>query len=428
MSYLLHISTLFMSCNPGPKLKNTVLSVQEINTIGELITAEYYGEVLSGHSLLIHENTQVIFQNSLQIIRDEMDKEKNVVEKEYKEKINNRKTKIKDLKKGRSVLFRKSRIKDLEDDVKRLEKRRNRKIKNLANNINSHKYISALELLKRFTGQNKKAIITLLNSEENNSRIYQIYRSRIEEYISKQEKKELVYLGRGSVKIGYDMKNIDSLNIFFSESRDTMYLINFDPYITDIDINPYFYYPIDETENTLDSTSLKIDNTEQKVDSSLHGFQLIYAKNQNKFTLNEISKLKSDCKLKLRQEALQKNVFDHAHKNAEQALEALLSLLLTDKNTHITKLIISPSKYFYYKSNYLFDSIIDENECEEIIEILKDDLIQLDSISFKHQTHAYQLQLLDTFLKELYQDTKGKPGQQMWDSLYIDYVTNKKVK
>lgn len=83
MSYLLHISTLFMSCNPGPKLKNTVLSVQEINTIGELITAEYYGEVLSGHSLLIHENTQVIFQNSLQIIRDEMDKEKNVVEKEY---------------------------------------------------------------------------------------------------------------------------------------------------------------------------------------------------------------------------------------------------------------------------------------------------------------------------------------------------------
>ncbi len=408
--FFLIISILLVSCKSSPVLKETVLSLKEIKEIGELVTAEYYGEVISGHSVLVNNDFQSVFFNSIDIVRFELEKKRKDIDIEYNTKIEGIKAKIKKLENKNIALFKNARIKELNDEKRSLDREKKRKKNNSANKIRSDNFKSSINLLKVITKKSKKEIISLID-KNTDSILYKKYKQALFDY-ARQDKKELVYIGRGSVKAGYNLKSIDSLNIFFSDNRDTMYLLDFDPFITDLDINPYFYFPSDSTQDSLE----------------LYGFEIIYQKKSKNFTLKEVNDIKSDCKLKLRQEALQRKIYDHAHQNAEEALSAFFGLLKTDKGNQVEKVIISHSKYFYYKSNYLYDLMIDSNEYKVVEEIIKEDLDSLDIVSFKYQTHEYQLMHLDKFIKALYENTKYSDNYEKWDSLYIAYITDRKIR
>ncbi len=197
-----------------------------------------------------------------------------------------------------------------------------------------------------------------------------------------------------------------------------MYLFDFDPIITDLDINPYFYYPEDvDSSNKLDKTDTTL----------LYGFQLIYSSEQKKVTLQDINNVKSECKRKLYQEALDRNIFQNAQRNAEEALSGLFGLLSAEGEREIKEVIISHSKYFNYQVDYLYDKRIDKDEFTEIDAIVNADVDSLDEIAFKYQTHKYQLKYLDKFMVDLYKQTQGNNNVSEWDSLCSKYLYDRKI-
>ncbi|WP_346860912.1 DUF4230 domain-containing protein [uncultured Draconibacterium sp.] len=405
---LLFILFLWVACKQSPVLKDTVLSLKEIKEIGELVTAEYYGEVISGHSLLlVNERVDPVFYKSLEKIRNELAMNREKIGKEFDAGITADTIEIGRINDKKIVLFRNRKIEKLKKKVEKKEKKKEKKQATIATKIHSEDYEASIKILLDATGiKRKKLLLELIESEKNDTVIYETYKTNIKDYFV-ADKKELVYIGRGAVKVGYNLKQLDSTNIFFSENRDTVYLLDFDPYITDLDINPYFFYPSDSA------------NKDQ--DTVFFGFQIIYQNNQKKFTLEEVNKIKSDCKIQLRQEALKRDIYSNAHKNAEEALHTFFSLLKSENDRQIEKVIISHSKYFYYKSDFLYDLRIDSSEFREIEELIHQDLDSLDIESFKYQTLEYQQQHLDKFINELYKTAQYSNNYQKWDSLYTDY-------
>lgn len=406
------IAIALAACKQSPVLKDTVLSLKDIKEIGELVTAEYYGEVISGHSLLlVNENIDTVFFKSLGIIRKELALNREKIGKEYDAKITVNTKKVEELKNKNFVLFRSKRKTKLAKDSLSLENKKQQKQKDVGMKIRSEKFEASMDILLDATGiKRKKELLQLIENQQDNNDIYTEYKKNIKDYFV-EDKKELVYIGRGSVKVGYNLKQLDSTNIFYSSSGDTIYLLDFDPYITDLDINPYFFYPADSAF--------------ENVDTIYFGYQIIYANNQKKFTLEEINNIKSDCKIKLRQEALKRDIYTNAHKNAEDALTTFFNLMSNGNNGKIKKAVISHSKYFYYKSDYLYDLKIDETEYKQIEEIIRQDKDSLDIISFKHQTLDYQKAHLNKFVKDLYHTTRHSENYAKWDSLHTAYMNSK---
>lgn len=359
ITLILITTIVFVACKQSPVLKDTVLSLKDIKEIGELVTAEYYGEVISGHSLLlVNERIDSVFYKSLGIIRKELEQNRHEIGKEYDSKIAADSTALEELDGKKFALFKKRRIRKLKKRQKNLEQKKEHKQEVVGTRIQSENFEASIDILRDATGiKRKKELIRIIENQTNDTLLYDQYKENIKDYFV-DDKKELVYIGRGSVKVGYDLKHLDSTNLFFSSSHDTIYLLDFDPYITDLDINPYFFYPSDSANTNVDTTYF--------------GFQIIYQKNQKKFTLEEINKIKSDCKVKLRQEALKRDIYNNAHKNAEDALTTFFSLMATENN-RVEKAVISHSKYFYYKSDYLYDLRIDASEFKQIEEIILQD-------------------------------------------------------
>ena len=239
---LLFITVFWVACKQSPVLKDTVLSLKEIKEIGELVTAEYYGEVISGHSLLlVNDSAMPVFYKSLEKIRSELALNREKIGKEFDAGITANTIEIGRINEKKIVLFRDRKIKKLEKKIEKKEKKKQKQQANIATKIHSEDYEASLKFVMDATGiKRKKNLLELIEKEKNDTVIFETYKTHIKDCFV-EDKKELVYIGRGAVKVGYNLKQLDSTNIFFSENRDTVYLLDFDPYITDLDINPYFF-------------------------------------------------------------------------------------------------------------------------------------------------------------------------------------------
>jgi hypothetical protein len=409
---------LLSACNISPVLNDTVLSMKEVKGIGELITAEYYGEVISSFSLVSKAKLDTNLKEAYVLVQNSYRQVDTVINNKYAPQINDYKEKIAKLEEKKTNAWRESRISDLKGNLKDLNSKINRKKIKQFKSDQSQQVKSAMQLLTNATGANKRTLLDyMLDNTLEYKDINDKYLNKVNNFRKKlEDNKELVYIGRGSVKAGYDLEQLDSFNIFYSPKRDTMYLFDFDPIITDLDINPYFYYPEDvDSSNKLD----EYDTT------MLYGFQLIYSSNERDVTLQDINNVKSECKRKLYQEALDRNIFQNAQRNAELALSGLFGLLSTEGE--IKEVIISHSKYFSYQVDYLYDKKIDMDEFHEINAIVTADKDSLDEIAFKYQTLKYQLKYLDKFMLDLYKQTRGNNNVSEWDSLCSKYLYDRKI-
>lgn len=414
------LTVLLSACNMSPVLNDTVLSMKEVKGIGELITAEYYGEVISSYSLVSNVKLDASLNESYLLVQNSYRQVDTLLNERYAAQINDYNEKIASLEAKNSNAWRRSRISGLKENLKDLESKINRKKIKQFKSDQSPQVKSALQLLTKATGANKRSLLRdMLDTTKSYQTIDSLYKNDIEKFRKKLvDNKELVYIGRGSVKAGYDLEQLDSFNIFFSPNEDTMYLFDFDPIITDLDINPYFYYPEDvDTSNKLDKNDTTL----------LYGFQLIYSSEQKNITLQDINSVKSECKRKLYEEALDRNIFQNAHRNAEEALSGLFGLMSSEGNRNIQKVIISHSKYFNYQVDYLYDKRIDKDEYIEIKGIVSADKDSLDEIAFKYQTLNYQLKYLDKFIVDLYKGTRGNNNVSEWDSLCSKYLYDRKI-
>ncbi len=358
--FIIVILISLFSCQRQTELKHTVLSLKEIHTIGELITAEYYGEVITSLSLIENNELDQIIRSDFKTVRDAYQK-------------------IPDHKK---LVDRKISIKNF-FRYKYFKKHTSQEVK------------EALRRICEITDKKKRDVLkNILNERFEEELTQSIKLDRL--------KNDLMYVGRGSVKVGYDLGNIEPASIVFSPNQDTLYLINVDPVETDLDINPWFYYP--------GSDSIK-----QK-DNSLYGFQLLWCPKEKKAKLSDINKVKSHCKILLHQQAIDREIYEIAHKNAEAVLSSLFSMMKSPAGNEIKQVKILPSPFHVLKQDILYDYKITADEIDDLKSIMKDTIID-GFYSFRNGTKMKNRHLLK-FLHNINEKTIPYHQDTNWNGFY----------
>ncbi|OQX72220.1 MAG: hypothetical protein B6D61_14620, partial [Bacteroidetes bacterium 4484_249] len=372
--------------NSTPKLKDTPVSLRSIRDIGELITAEYYGEVIESlkesmiynfDSVQLNDEAEDLFIDLISSIG---------FLKEYNDSI-------------RKKLFSfKSRVKKKNIDRKFA--------KHFPEIVSDYLYNSILTSVAEVKTISENAEIEnevlwylfnipdLENYFETNSEVTQVLNKINKVYIAHRTdsldkekiKKQIVYVGRGWVKAGMNFKNFNEKNFWYNKERQIIYFRDFDPQILNYDINPWFI-------------------PEKKI----KGFELIVATGKIKNPLEESTKVKIRCKEKLRTQAIEAGILEQAKENARESLKHLFSVLL---DTEIEDVIFTRNKYDYVYKEVARDSVVNRDEAIMLDILIKHDCIVIDTAWY--DDFKIQLSNLTGFIDKL-KKLKAFPGELLFN-------------
>lgn len=352
--FLIVSGFLFSACKRNTKIEDTAISLKELREIGELVTAEYYGEVIEALS------------------RDFISQDLNYLEKSYNE------------------------IRAAYDKIGRIYRwpsKRVRKFKRTKlDQTEEYKVLKKITQSRiSFAGDKKFLEETIWKKDW--QAFSTEYQEELEKYSRKKNGKiELVYLGRGWVKAGFDLKKLDSTQLDIVD--DTLYIRNFDPQIFNTDINPWFI-----------------------ADKKVKGFELVRASKEGKITFEQITAVKRACKAKLRKDAIDRGIHHRARESAEDAFETFLNTLeissLGDKP--FSAIVIEYTPLFEDQIEVLYDNKVDSSEVDKLRYL----------IDFDEKVTAYELGVL----KDIGDASRGHANALTWqplvDSLMEVGVTKK---
>jgi len=293
-------------------INETPIVVKEIREIGELTTSEFYGEVYADlnevYSEILVEHYDSLKYNPTAFYEDYPGLEK------YEEDARNFRAK--------EIFFeRESERYDLflSNYYKKLDHYKEQQIEfgketNAANSSSEKKKLEKrLSDLKKKIFEEKEGFI---NRKEKFDESEAKMRKQKRDFRDKRKKRNLVYIGRGWVKAGIDLKELTEKEVFIDDS-DSLYIhiLLPEPKILEADINPWFVY------------------TEKK---KIKGFELFIAKtgsllSSDNFTDREISAVKHKCKVRLEQNAIEKGLLNNAKNSALITLESFFHLLGFEK-------------------------------------------------------------------------------------------------
>ena len=240
----------------GVKLKDTTNMVSEVNKIGQLVTAEYYGEVIAS-----------IDEARLNLIEDE-----NIS--------NNALILFKDIK---SALGNLKSFQELPKDEKDEEYKKMTPIsgwrriirydvnsRNISDKLNYHGFLDdivadplyddMLEYIYRLKSKRPRNIKWEPSPRHKEEALYMVYNELpspnekldVEDFmqfyyqnktadLSRSEtRKKLAMVGRGWVKAGFDFSEIKSSSLIINEKRGEVHIMGLTPQILNADINPWF--------------------------------------------------------------------------------------------------------------------------------------------------------------------------------------------
>ena len=319
------------------KLKNTANLVSSVRSIGELVTAEYYGEVIAS----LHESK--IYSIPEDSLYDEF-------ENCY---INLRQivaTAVVNENKKKAGLFRRRSKKYLEgvtdsEELKTLKEEYNTTDGKLYDHLIVFLAVENLtgdnfydeknaKVTKGTEEQVLKLLIDEFNAVYNAAKVVsdeipvETYDSFVfdiptdfNEVVSfhyglntdfinakkRRRKRDIVFIGRGWVKAGFRFNQLDETNFYYDENLKVVRLFGLTPSILDKDINPWFI-------------------PEKRV----KGFELVdYYKGAQ---FEEAIQVKKKCKEKLLAQAEGADILNQAKENGIDALESFFSLLLNEPN------------------------------------------------------------------------------------------------
>ena len=145
------------------------------------------------------------------------------------------------------------------------------------------------------------------------------------------KKRQIIALGRGWVRAGIDFGKFTEQNFKYDKAKKIVYLFGLEPQILDCDINPWFI-------------------PEKKV----KGFEIIAATNKANDAASLV-KVKESCLNKLRAQAEVNGIIKHARVNAEESLKHFFSLLLGES---IERVFIMENSIAAYKKSLYKDGIL----------------------------------------------------------------------
>ncbi|SMD45064.1 Protein of unknown function [Aquiflexum balticum DSM 16537] len=240
----------------GVKLKDTANMVAEVNQIGQLVTAEYYGEVIAS-----------IDEARLDLIEEEnISNNAAILFRDIKSALGNLKT------------FQELSKEEKDQEYKKMTPingwrriiRFDVNSRNITDKLNYHGFMDdiaadplydeMLEYLYRFKSKkprnvkwepnprHKEEALVMVYNElpspnetldvEDFMRFY--YQNKTAELSKRETRKKLAMVGRGWVKAGFDFSELKESSIVINEERGEIHIMGLTPQILNADINPWF--------------------------------------------------------------------------------------------------------------------------------------------------------------------------------------------
>ena len=292
------------------KLKDTPVDVQSIREIGQLITAEYYGEVIGSYAHEVAEQQDTTFQ----IYRDQM--------AEYLE-------------------FYVQEINELSEDFKANELKRNKILtayqetfknqdgqpdfENLLYYIANKRDMKARHLDEQLRGSQKRKLIRnavkngydetnpIHNTKSYLADMFQLYGETLtKEQTKKMRKHNLVMLGRGWVKAGFDFGSFTNKNFKYNRERKHIYFIGFNPEILSATINPWFI-----------------------PEEGVEGFEFLIVERKVKRDYKVVQLVKQRCLDELIRKAHEREILLKSIENAKESLKEFFTLIMDEEINEI---------------------------------------------------------------------------------------------
>lgn len=271
-------------------IRNTQVAVESIRQIGQLITAEYYGETIASLPQTLTDT----------ITDEQIINEAQSLFNELLSAVNN----LKALSQGKKPAL-KVKEKNIENTF--LDSNawlaRNRFYPFII------KYLAGYLDIKQTKNYTEKVLWKIYIS---NSTDIKFFPTKFLKEISDKNrkayqeiKKNIVYIGRGWVKAGIDFENLKASDISYSTENKTIYIKNCETRILDCDINPWF------------------------IPGKVKGYELIKEKGSFENPFAEAVKVKKRCVENLRVQAIKSGILEQAHQNAKETLKRLIQF--TDK-------------------------------------------------------------------------------------------------
>lgn len=381
----------------GLKLHQTANNVSAIKKIGQLITAEYYGETISTidqsrlqliysddvnarADLLFVQIKQELLANHAEVVIANIKEEEKVPKffrwlrfskkskTKFKEALNSSEIKV-----GASdTLANDSLYKPVVEYYWRYKKKSNRKIKKEP--IDKKDISNALWILMQEITSNMEQLTdhqfeTYLNqglpakAEEVFTDFY--YAKKDASLTNKEQKKKLSMIGRGWVKAGFDFETLDERNFILDKDRGVVHLFGVKAEILDADINPWFI-------------------PEKKIP----GFQILDY--NNKVNFEDAKLVKRYCVDKLRKMALDAGILEQAEQLGKESVKSFISLI---SGIEIKEVYFHYDRFSVVTKELLSDHFISYEESlllERLINQQVDSIIRLDGLK-ENFTHNQQL-------------------------------------
>ena len=361
-------------------LKDTPVSERSIREIGELITAEYYGEVIASLP---------------ETLREEVAQEASVLQEELLEYHEDFKDavlelrELEDIKRGKSITDRfESDNQELVNDALYDEY-----IYFLRYHYNTRQDIfPSSEFGKTMNRRQRRRFFKELKQDTVKYNLDSLnvdaYITAFQEETNDQVRREfrksrLVILGRGWVKAGFKFGSFTENNFRYDANQRIVHFIGMQPEIISATINPWFI-----------------------PERGVEGFEIMIADGPAKRSHELMQRVKQLCLDKLRQQAMDRDILGRARKNAEDNMQAFFSLLIDGEE--ISRVYFHANVLDYTVTSLLEDGVLRDAE-----------FMVLDSTLIRAQIHQGGLRPTNRYEQSIaFLDTLRKTPKVMFDTTY----------
>jgi hypothetical protein len=273
-----------------PKIQGTAILVREVKAIGELITAEYYGEALTSWPKVFAQSARD--EDTLDIIRivDGITNElTDANEKDKDEKGN-----VRTWNESTVWKYYKNNVRDHYDESDLYT-------------LITKKIASKLTRRPASWNREKRAIQELFAKAGEDrmltpNDLVAISDEHIKNRPRSEKRKDAVCIGRGIVRAGIDLSKVKETDVTIFEFSKTAYISNATVKIISVEMNPWFI--------------------PQK---NVKGFEILKLK--GRIDGKDIHLLKAKCKELIEKQANDRHILGEAKKNAEEALLSFFNLI-----------------------------------------------------------------------------------------------------
>ncbi|MDP5169425.1 MAG: hypothetical protein NWR72_04220 [Bacteroidia bacterium] len=295
----------------------------EVKEIGQLVGAEYYGEVV--HSWLEHQES-----NDWSRLTEVFTEVKNIYTRQYNA------AKAMPIRRGETEI--------------RMDAQ-NRFIQSVATLSDKGWYLNVIAKLSEDQKRQLEEIRTSEWEDFATKHRTELLRLRREYRQGTMQNPALIYLGRGEVLVGYDLKTITPEQMI--RQGDTLILQDLNPIVISAAINPWYLAPEDDSAK-----------------KGIPGFESL--REEGSVTRDMVKQVKAGCKEDLVREAFANGIGQLAEASAEATLLSFFNLLVKPEES-LSMVDIRPSPQYEQIERWAADGRISKVELPRVKAAIKAD-------------------------------------------------------